>query len=438
MKTPASNHGQISAKKREIFGWAMYDVANSAYTTVIITVVFSVFFVSTIVPQGHNANTLWALAISLSSLIALILSPFIGVLCDLSGHKKAYLIISTLICSLFTSLLFFVGPGDVWLAIGVIVISNTAWMIGESICASFLSDISSKKNMGLISGIGWGVGYLGGLVSLAVVMFVILAGVDKASIQEQIAMNQNAMLFIAAFFILAALPTFIWVKNRIKPTQKLTGKQVFKLGVKRLVNGAELIKKYPQLFKFFIAFTVYMAGYAAIIKFVGIFANQALDLSSGQLITMFIFLQLSAFAGAILFGFADKLIGPKKSILITLIWWVMGIYTIYSIEAVASILGTDPKTAFTYLALVIGLALGATQSSSRAVVGMLTKNEDSAMMFGFWGMFNRTAILLGMSYGFVADIIGLQSALLLIIVFFVVGGLLFLRVDIKKGIEQAK
>ncbi|BCE02062.1 MFS transporter [Marinicellulosiphila megalodicopiae] len=425
-------------KKRELFGWAMYDFANSAYTTVIISIVFSAYFVAHVVPQGYNANSYWGLAIGLSSLLALILSPFIGVLCDLSGHKKIYLMVSTFICSLFTGLLFFVGPGDIWLAIGIIIISNAAWMIGESFCASFLSDISSRKNMGLISGLGWAIGYLGGLISLIVVKFVIMDGASDATIDEQVAMNQNAMLFIAAFFLVSAIPTFIWVKSRISPKETLNTKQVFKLGISRLVHSTQIIKKYPVLFKFFIAFTIYIAGYAIIIKFVGIYATQALTLTDGQLAMMFILLQLSAFFGALLFGVIDKFIGPKKSILITLVWWIMGVLSIFNIEKVGLLLGTDANTAFTYLSIAIGLAMGATQSSSRAVVGMLTKKEDSALMFGFWGMFSRLAILLGMTYGFVADAVGLRNALLLIIVFFVVGGILFLFVDMKKGIEQAQ
>ncbi|MCJ8312424.1 MAG: MFS transporter [Pseudomonadales bacterium] len=256
--------------------------------------------------------------------------------------------------------------------------------------------------------------------------------------EEQVSMNQNAMLFTAFFFLIASIPTFIWVKNRIKPTQKLEFKQILKLGIERLINFKELIRTYPVLSKFFLAFTVYMAGYAAIIKFVGIYSKDVLTLSESQLSIMFILLQLSAFFGSLLFGFIDRFIGTKNSILITLIWWVMGILSIYFIENIATILNTDANTAFTYFSLMIGLALGATQSSSRAVVGLLTKQKDSALMFGLWGMFNRTAILLGMTYGIFADIIGLRDALLLIIVFFVIGGLLFLRVDMKKGIEQAQ
>ena len=429
---------QTQTKKREIFGWAMYDVANSAYTTIIITVVFSGFFTSHVVQNENIGNSYWGLAIAISCIIALILSPFVGVISDLSGKKKKYLIISTLTCSIFTALLYFVGPGDIWLAIGIIAVSNAAWMIGESICASFLTDISSKKNMGLISGIGWAVGYLGGLVSLVIVLFVITKGYKDAPAAQQVIMNQNAMLFTALFFLIASLPTFIWVKNKFKPTEKLKTKQILKLGMKRLINFKELIKTYPVLSQFFLAFTVYMAGYAAIIKFVGIYSKDVLTLSEIQLSIMFVLLQLSAFFGSLLFGFIDKYIGTKNSILITLVWWVMGILAIFYIEQVASILNTDANTAFTYFALAIGLALGATQSSSRAVVGILTKAEDSALTFGLWGMFNRTAILLGMSYGIFADMIGLRNALLLIIVFFVIGGLLFLRVDMKKGAEQAQ
>jgi len=180
--SPSSENNQNvpPVRKKEIFGWAMYDFANSSYTTVVITVIYSAFFVEHIVPESSAArDSYWAIAIILSTLLALVLSPFVGVLCDFSGHKKTYLMISTVVCSLGTLALFWVEPGWIVFGIAMLVISNAGFMLGENFCASFLPELASKENMGLISGIGWGIGYMGGLASLIVVILIV-PGEDAA------------------------------------------------------------------------------------------------------------------------------------------------------------------------------------------------------------------------------------------------------------------
>ncbi|MEY3901259.1 MAG: hypothetical protein RL189_565, partial [Pseudomonadota bacterium] len=165
---------QKSVSKKEIFSWAMFDFANSSYTTVVITAVFSAFFVEHIVPkESTSRDTYWTIAMSASTLLALILSPLAGAICDLSGRKKRYLAYTTVICAVATALLFFVGQGNIALAILLITISNAAFMLSETFCGSFLPDLANKDNIGLISGIGWGLGYFGGLASLALVMTIL-------------------------------------------------------------------------------------------------------------------------------------------------------------------------------------------------------------------------------------------------------------------------
>jgi len=142
-------------QKREIFGWAMYDFANSSYTTVVISFVYSAFFTAYIVPETSELqDTYWSIAIIISTVLAIILSPLVGAICDYSGGKKKYLIICTVVCSLATACLALAGVGDIWLAIGLIAISNAAFMLGESFVASFLPDLSNEDNMGCVSGLG--------------------------------------------------------------------------------------------------------------------------------------------------------------------------------------------------------------------------------------------------------------------------------------------
>ncbi len=432
--------GKIPVKRREIFGWAMYDFANSSYTTVIISVVYSAFFTGHIVPASSEArDSYWAIAIIASTLIALVLSPFVGAICDYSGRKKRYLLYATLTCATSATLLFTVGQGDVWLAIGLIAISNAAFMLGEAFCGSFLTDLATKKNMGAISGLGWGLGYFGGLTSLALVMATISA-TPEADLPAFIGQNQRAMIFIGIFYLLAAIPTFVLVKDRGRPAPGFEGASLGKLaavGFKELAASWSLVRKYKILFQFFMAFTVYMAGLEVVIKFIGIYATAELKLAQSDLIKMFLIIQISAALGALAFGWLEARIGAKPTVLATIGWWVVAILSIFFLQDIADASGAEPKSVFFVISLIAGGGIGSIQSSSRTVVGLLSPAARSAQMFGFWGMFMRLAIILGMTFGLVSDAVGRREAMLVVVGFFVVGGIMLAFVPIQKGIDEA-
>ncbi len=436
------NSSAPPAQKREIFGWAMYDFANSSYTTVVITVIYSVFFVEHIVPASSQArDTFWSLAIILSTIIALFLSPFVGVLCDFSGYKKRYLLTTTILCSLATMSLFWVGPGMIALGIILLVISNIAFMLSENFCASFLPDLADKKNMGMISGIGWGIGYMGGLASLILVLQIV-QDVDPANdFAGYVARNQWSMVAIGIFFFIAALPTFLLVRERSRPAvgfEIFDGKKLLLAGIKSFQSSLNLVRQNPILFRFLLSFMVYMAGIEVVIKFVGIYATAELKFKTAELTVMFLILQFSAMGGALGFGWLESRIGAKKTVLWTLVLWVAGVLGIFFLDSIATVFSHSPKNVFFAIALMAGAGIGATQSSSRAVVGMLTPTNQSAQMFGFWGFFSKLAIILGMSYGFVSDVLdSRRMALLLILGFFIVGGLMLMRIPLAKGIEEA-
>lgn len=419
-------------RKREIFGWAMYDFANSSFTTVVITAIYGPFFVKHIAP-GEYANSMWSLAIVLSTVLAMALAPFTGAICDYSGQKKRYLGYTTLLCALGTMGLALVGPGDLALAVGLLTVANAAFMLGESFCASFLTDLATPKTMGMISGLGWGLGYFGGLASLILVMQLVQS---EATAAAYVSENQRAMLATGLFFLVAALPTFIWVKSRQRPTPGFERAGLLKLtaaGLRELRASWSLVRRYPVLFRFFLAFTVYMAGLEAVIKFVGIYMDDELQMGVGDRTITFIILQLSAAAGAVLFGLLEGRLGAKPTVMLTIGWWMMGILAIHQLDALSALTGFEPRQVFFALALVAGAGLGSIQSSSRAVVGLLSPPERSAQMFGFWGMFNRLAIILGMIFGPVSDAMGVNNAMLLVLGFFAVGALMLWPVPIEEG-----
>jgi len=436
-----TRNNSIPVKKREIFGWAMYDFANSSYTTVVVTFVYSAFFVSYIVPPelAHLKNTFWSLAVALSTMLAIVLAPFVGVLCDYSGKKKKYLAWCTMTSVGATLGLFFVDPGQVWIGLTLLVLSNTAWMLSESFIASFLTDLSTKNNMGKISGIGWGIGYIGGLLSLILMKFVITADSTENS-PAFIDQNQLSMLIIAVFYFLGALPTFLLVKERGVAKAGFSDASfgtLVKAAYSRLVAMKQIIGEYPVLFKFFIAFTAYSAGVAVVVKFFGIYTQQEVGITGGDYVLIGIILQVSAALGAVGFGFIEDKIGSKNTVLVSILWWIVGILGIYFIKALVSVTNIDIKLMYTIVSFIAGSALGATQSASRAIVGQLAKPQDSALLFGLWGTFGRFAIIIGMTFGPISDLLSRQTALLFILVYFIVGAALLLPIQINKAVTNS-
>jgi UMF1 family MFS transporter len=428
-------------KKIEIFGWAMYDFANSSYTTVVISLLYSAFFTAHIVPPGEEVrDTYWSVAIIASTILAIVLSPLVGAICDYSGSKKRYLFFSTVVCAVSTMGLALVEPGNVWLAIALITVSNAAFMIGEAFCGSFLTDLATKKTMGIISGLGWGLGYFGGLASLIIVQLLVVAD-PSSDLAAYVSQNQWAMVAIGIFFFCAAMPTFLLVKERSTPApgfENASMAQLVSAGLAELKQTANLARQYNVLFRFFLAFTVYMAGLEVVIKFIGIYATAELSLATSDLITLFLILQISAAAGALAFGFLEARLGAKPTVLATIAWWIVGVLAIFFLDDLAAFVGTHRNNVFFGIAVIAGGGIGSIQSSSRAVVGILSPSDRSAQMFGFWGMFSRLAIILGMSFGFFADAIGSRRhALLLVVAFFAIGGLMLLRVPISNKDLQA-
>ncbi len=425
---PSTNPGS----NKEIAGWALYDIANQAYTTVVISFVYSAFFVSYIVPEGSPwRNSYWSLAIISSTLLAMLLSPLLGLKIDQGASKKQMLLWSTAICALFTCGLYFVAPGQIWFGVLLLIITNTSWMLGEFIISAFLPDIANRKNMGVISGLGWGLGYIGGLISMIMVS-VIIINADPISEQARyISQHQWAMVAISIYFVAFAIPTFLWLKDRrVSPSQESLSARWYDS-----LNILRLRQQQPVLLQFFIAFVFYMAGVQTVIKFIGIFTASEVGMAAGELVQVFLATQLSALAGAIGFGFLERRIGARATLYLTIGVWVTAILGMHQLANLAHWTGQSLVTVFLLVALLAGTGIGAIQSSSRSLVGQLTPKHYSGTAFGYWAVFMRLATLLGASFGLAADLIGLRPALLLVITFFIIGALLLSMVPLGRTIK---
>ena len=210
---------QTGVRPREVWAWAMYDFANSGYTTVVITAVFSAYFVGAVAGQAPWATFAWTAALSVSYVLILFTAPLIGAWADAHAAKKRLLLYTTVGCVLATAALWFATPGAVALALVLIVVSNYFFGAGENLIAAFLPELADSKAMGRVSGWGWAFGYVGGLVSLG----ICLAYITWASGAGQPAGQYvpATMLITALLFALAATPTFLLLRERAQPQPAL-------------------------------------------------------------------------------------------------------------------------------------------------------------------------------------------------------------------------
>lgn len=428
-----SSQGPLSpaepnARKREIFGWAMYDIANQAYTTIVISFVYSAFFVAYIVPAESTwRDAYWSIAIIGSTLMAMVISPIIGQQIDQGVSKKRLLAWSTVICASFTCGLYWVGPGDIWWGIAIILITNTAWMVGEAIMSSFLPELASRRNMGLISGLGWGLGYLGGFISMVLVSVIIIQADPDTESSLYIWQHQIAMVAISIYFVLVAIPTFVLVRHRPREVRQNIAREPWYQSLNLRRHQLEQ----PLLFRFFLAFLFYMAGVQTVIKFIGIYTTGELGLTQQDLVAVFLATQFSALGGAVTFGLFERWLGARRVIFIVIGIWLLAIGGMYGIYWLEEVLPFDLRAIFLVIALLAGTGIGSIQASSRSLVGLLALPERDGSAFGLWGVFNRLAMILAATFGITADLVSRQNALLLVIGFFVVGALLLLRVKSK-------
>ena len=411
--------------RREIFGWAMFDFANSSYTTVIVSVAFGVFFTRLIAPAGKG-DALWSLGIAVGNLIVLVLSPIVGAIADDSGRKKLFLFFTYALCVVGTAALWLVTPGRVDLALTLFVVSFIGFSFGENLAGSFLPEISTPQNIGKISGLGWGLGYFGGLASLALV-YPLLKGDFKLENLENLRL---AWLVTAVFFLFAALPTFLFLRERA-PRGTGTILQYIRDGFVRLGQTFRSARHFSELIRFLCVFFLYSAGLTSVIAFAGIFAANTLHFTSKELFLLFILLQLSSAGGALGFGAIQDKLGAPRTIQVTLVLWILVCIGVYLVQT---------KEMFWGIALGAGLGIGSLQSASRALVGLFAPPEKAAEFFGLWGLAGKSAYMVGpLIFGLISSGTGSQRiAILSTAAFFALGLIGMGFISDKRGLAAAQ
>jgi MFS transporter, UMF1 family len=410
-------------RPREVWSWAMYDFANSGYTTVVITAVFNAYFVAEVAGRAPWATFAWTAALAFSYALIVLTAPLVGAYADARAAKKRLLACTTAGCVLFTAGLALVGQGDLVFGMALVVLSNFFFGTGENLVAAFLPEIARGEALGRVSGWGWSLGYLGGLLTLGVCLgYVTYAQGQGAGATEFVPVT---MLITAGLFALASLPVFLFLEERAVPAGAAAG--FVSAALSRLAGSLRQARGYADLWRFLACIVCYQAGIQTVIALAAVYAQEAMGFATRDTLLLILVVNVTAAAGAFAFGHWQDRLGHVRTLALTLVGWLAAILLAATATAPAL---------FWAAANLVGLCLGASQSAGRALVGYLSPPARTAEFFGLWGLAVKLSSILGpLTYGLVTWAThGNHRVAILVTGVFFVGGLAVLSgIDVARG-----
>jgi UMF1 family MFS transporter len=367
----------VKAMKKSRRSWYLYDFGNSAYASVVLLAVYSAFFKNVVV-GGAEGTRLWAISVGAAAVIVAIVSPILGSIADFTKSKKKFLLLFTAIAIIFTGLLFFVGKGDVFMGMFFFIIAEIGYRAAQVFYDAMLTDVSTPESIGSVSGKGWAVGMIGGIVILLIVLLPI-----------QLIGNQMipfAFLFTAIFFMISSIPIFLWVEEKQGERQIQPGKRIVTQAFGQLAQTFRSVKNYKEFVKYAIAFLIYNDGIMMLMDFAAIIGATLFGMKQTQLILFVIVIQISGTFGALLFGkISDKKSGKDAIIfsLIILIFTITGLFFIKDIVW------------FYIIGFLAGFSLSGAQAVSRSMVSQLAPVAKIAEFYGLLSVAGRTSTFIG-------------------------------------------
>ncbi len=415
------------ATRRERWSWYAYDFGNSAYAAVVLLAVYSAYFKQQVV-GGAEGSRLWGLSIGIAMLIVAVISPVLGALADFSATKKRILFVFTSISVTFTALLFFVQKGDILIGMLFFILAEIGYRGAQVFYNALLPDIAEPEKMGEVSGNGWAIGSFGGIVCLAIVLALILTIPGAFTIRM-------AFIITAVFYAASTLPVFLNVRERTQPQKLPAGESYISVSLKKLWRTFLDARKYREFIKFLVAYLVYNNGIIMMLDFAAIIGAVMYGMNQQQLIIFMMIVQVTSVIGAFIFGMLTSRFGSRFSLGLSLVLMMLTVSGLFFVDSLA---------AFNVIGAMAGFALTGVQSVSRTVVGQVCPVEKAGEFYGLFSVAGQISSFTGPAiYGFLATALalrlyeprgftphlaeaaGLQTALLAVIGFLLVG-LIFL------------
>ena len=416
--------------QRAIWSWALYDFANSPFTTLVVTFVYATYFTQVIAPDPITGTALWSRAVTITALVVAICSPILGALADRGGYRKLFVLIFTLICVLATAGLYSVLPGQIAAALILVVIANIAYEFGVVFYNAFLPDLVPPERVGRISGYGWGLGYMGGLLALALALVTLIQpetpwfGFGTEAGENIRATN----LLVAVWFVVFTLPFLFWV-HEDKSMVSSSGRVVSE-AIAQLRTTFVEIRRFKEVVRFLIARFIYNNGLVTVFAFGGIYAAESFGFTLEEVLIFGIVLNVAAGLGALAMGHLDDAIGGKRTIMVSLVG--------LTAATVLAVLATT-KPWLWVAGIVIGIFSGPNQSASRSLMARFVPPESENEFFGFFAFSGKFTAFVGpFLLGLLTQWTGSQRwGVSVVLVMFVIGLLIMIPLDEEEGIARA-
>jgi len=407
---------------KKIFNFALYDFANSAFTTIIITFIFATYFAKQIAPNPVLGQSYWGWTIGITGFLVAIIGPIAGSFADRNNKIVFFIRCFSLLCILFTTLLWFSKPSQSYLLYTLLIvgIANLFYEMSLIFYNSLLKDISNRRNLGKSSGFGFALGYIGGIAILliSIKLFIDTDNLPFGLTKED-SQNIRAIALLVSFWFLIFATPFLFFEIKEKNKKITKNASVYFSEIKKLVWN----KKLSVLAKFLIARMLYADGLNAIIVMGGIFAVGVFNLEIKALLKLSILMNITAFVGAFIGGIVNDKYGSKLVIVFSLNGLIF---------SSIAILFTSSVSTFFFLAAINGLFIGPIQSASRVVITSMLNKNNQGKGFGLFAMSGKLTSFLGPllvgTVTFLTDSqrIGFSAAIILLL-----AGLIFL-LNIKK------
>ena len=414
---------------REAFGWALFDAANSGYSTVVLTAVFNAYFVSKVCGDASWATFLWSCAVGAANALSMVLMPAIGRMADLTATKKKWLVAATMLCVSATALLALSGPGTYVLSVTMLILSYIGYNVGESLNSAFLPEISRPEALGKVSGWGWSLGYVGGLITLGLCLTVVTAGQAQGLGMDALVAATN--IITASVFLVVSIPVFLWLKERAIPQVHSAAElKVAMTQDQDKGKTAETLMNFIDFRYLVVCGFFYQCGVATVITLAAVYASAVMGFGLTETLFMVLLVNITAALGAFGFGYVQDRIGHKLALALTLLLWI-----------VATAAAAQTSAVFWVAANLAGLAMGSSQSAGRALVAVFAPEKKLARFYGIWNMALWLSAVIGpITYGAVTWMTGNNQRLAIVVtgLFFVAGLIALIPVKVARGAALAQ
>ena len=428
-------------KKSVRRSWYLYDWANSAFSTTVISLFIGPYLTS-VAESGADASgmiSLWGLdmrpgslypyAVSFSVFAQVFLLPIVGGIADRIKSRNGLLAVFAYIGSISTMFLYFVKDGRYALGAFLLIVANLSFGAALVVANSYLQDLAAPDKRDTVSSRGWAFGYAGGGL-LLLLNLVLYAGYESFGVTQGEAVRISLMS-AGVWWAIFTIITVRGLRTLNRPVGAV-GSQALTVGFKELKVTLKDVRKYPETLKFLIAYLFYNDGIQTVIAISGTYAILELKLTEISLVFAILLVQITALIGALLLGRLSNSIGAKKVILLTLVIWTVMVIITYALPA-------GQQNPYLVIAAGIGFVLGGSQALSRSLYSQVIPRSREAQYFSFYEISERGTSWLGtFAFGVAFGLTGsYRQSVLLIIAFFIVGGLLLLRVNIRQAITES-